>query len=1066
MGPFHILLRIGEAHSNASEQALVGEPFFDNVLKRFEIVTGPTTKIQYPTVNELGGLGVGFDEVISTDYSLKIKFSMQAGNGSLSIPAYGAYNVTSTGVYFGVTSNKKWMGFCANGVQVAQVWKDLFHLKKDLRVDGNANIYGNVTADDFILSSVNKVFQLTGGGSLVDTFVYDTRDDSDGGAWRESTNYSSWANEAASSTRSARKKFPARAIIVATANWLSIYDGDDVTLPLWMRFTIGSGKHIVNTIQGVDAYNGSIYVATSGGVYQVDFIRDVTLLAKTTGRYQSSTPIASRNLSVNNFIKLAQYGSQYWLPSDNVKAVSVNYSMDLKPNRVTGLPEPCIDMVFAAGCARMLSNRVILDTAPTATDVYPSLHTSRNGDVVSYNYTQNRLEMVRAHQSTPSIDLTRLSKYPIWSALGNQYFGFAFDTASTRKTFISSAEKGVYALGYIGVQGATSAPVLAYLAEDRTQPSKGMFSLLSTTWMSPWCVGKTIGSWLCNSITANRVPVANALTQIGAVTEAYEGNSELAYYTFDDSNYVKIPYAANKIDIPDGDWSFIWHMQLPATTERQVIFDIASGDYGDNFMRFEIEATTSKGVFKYNCDPYTIEIKTQGAIDFGDWGVCILSRNGWWITLQINGVVVFSVNLQSPAYDVADNANLALANTGASLFIGRAANAPTNYFQGKMSMFRFSHSAPNYEQSLRITEWELDLMRNTEAKHLLGGSIADVKDVDGDPFTSSVLLSSDNGVFKYSRFNQDFHYTTNNSSLYNNAVIKSSLRGNNMCVLSSDRVWVLMPEIRLRESLNNPAQQLGKLEFQSEIGGTYEEIASGTATITRTQVAVIVVDDPGPIDVVVVVDPDDSGDSPTPDTLPPPTNSITLFSGDTNTGTSITYEAPYIPYISRFRQASETNWNDLAGSITVVGEWTVFEHAEYRGRSARLTTGVYPKAALQARGLWKNISSIRRESNPIVAPTGVTTPTTIPNITIGNLSGILGGTINIAGLGTPALVNSFIQPGTDERLNLNFEYDDQNGIVNVVLEHPASTPAVATTIVQPSTTAGGSSRLNRLSQLV
>ena len=62
-------------------------------------------------------------------------------------------------------------------------------------------------------------------------FVYDTRKDSDGGAWRKRTQHTSWYNEGASADRGARKEFPAVAIIVVSPDVVTIYDGDDPNLP-------------------------------------------------------------------------------------------------------------------------------------------------------------------------------------------------------------------------------------------------------------------------------------------------------------------------------------------------------------------------------------------------------------------------------------------------------------------------------------------------------------------------------------------------------------------------------------------------------------------------------------------------------------------------------------------------------------------------------------------------------------------------------------------------------------------------------------------------------------------
>ena len=67
--------------------------------------------------------------------------------------------------------------------------------------------------------------------TAVDVFVYDTRKDSDGGAWRKRTQNTSWYNEALNTaTRGARKEFPSVAVIVVKST-LTIYDGDDPDMP-------------------------------------------------------------------------------------------------------------------------------------------------------------------------------------------------------------------------------------------------------------------------------------------------------------------------------------------------------------------------------------------------------------------------------------------------------------------------------------------------------------------------------------------------------------------------------------------------------------------------------------------------------------------------------------------------------------------------------------------------------------------------------------------------------------------------------------------------------------------
>ena len=124
--------------------------------------------------------------------------------------------------------------------------------------------------------------------TATDIFVYDTRKDSDGGAWRKRTKNASWYNETlGTAIRGNRKEFPAVAIIVITNDTtgaLTIYDGDDPNMPMWMRFDEGAGH---NLWQGSDrssvtALNGIIVVGQT-----------------TTVSLPAGSPASSETLRVN-----------------------------------------------------------------------------------------------------------------------------------------------------------------------------------------------------------------------------------------------------------------------------------------------------------------------------------------------------------------------------------------------------------------------------------------------------------------------------------------------------------------------------------------------------------------------------------------------------------------------------------------------------------------------------------------------------------------------------------------------------------------------------------------------
>ena len=109
-------------------------------------------------------------------------------------------------------------------------------------------------------------------------FIYDTSKDSDGGAWRKRTQDASWYNEGPSQYRGARKEFPAVAVLVAEERKLTIYDGDDPNLPMWMVFIssgygqsashviqVGSGSPGGLIIKDIHMLNGQLVVAQNQG---------------------------------------------------------------------------------------------------------------------------------------------------------------------------------------------------------------------------------------------------------------------------------------------------------------------------------------------------------------------------------------------------------------------------------------------------------------------------------------------------------------------------------------------------------------------------------------------------------------------------------------------------------------------------------------------------------------------------------------------------------------------------------------------------------------------------------
>jgi hypothetical protein len=198
-----------------------------------------------------------------------------------------------------------------------------------------------------------------------DVFVYDTRKDSDGGAWRKRTQHTSWYNETLNtSTRGSRKEFPAVAVIVMEAYKLTIYDGDDPALPMWMVFeNAGSLSWASNSTvlyNSVMAVNGIVVPVSVAGSVIYDFGKDDTRLVG----------VNAYELSSNKAL-VARNGATSWVSGGNGLAIvnsQINdVAMTVLPNApidsATGLPVPTIAVATNGGVSVIKDDGTVVDIA-------------------------------------------------------------------------------------------------------------------------------------------------------------------------------------------------------------------------------------------------------------------------------------------------------------------------------------------------------------------------------------------------------------------------------------------------------------------------------------------------------------------------------------------------------------------------------------------------------------------------------------------------------------------------------------------------------------------------------
>lgn len=235
---------------------------------------------------------------------------------------------------------------------------------------------GSVAYQDLTAIAQEKAITAT------DVFVYDTSKDSDGGAWRNRTQGTSWYNEAFDSNRGSSKKFPAVAVITVSDTEMFIYDADDPSMPVWMRFGIGGSNASQtmlnrgdNGVNAVTALNGAIYLGcdldnnASGGARVIDFIKDTCVSYSSGSSYHTSGTFNGNIRNRNSTLGFDRVGlGVIVLSKVNDIAVTVLPNAPIDPD--TGLPVPTIAVATDGGVSVIKDDGSVVDLTVTNASQY------------------------------------------------------------------------------------------------------------------------------------------------------------------------------------------------------------------------------------------------------------------------------------------------------------------------------------------------------------------------------------------------------------------------------------------------------------------------------------------------------------------------------------------------------------------------------------------------------------------------------------------------------------------------------------------------------------------------
>ena len=217
-----------------------------------------------------------------------------------------------------------------------------------------------------------------------DVFIYDTSKDSDGGAWRKRTQHTSWYNETLNTaTRGARKEFPAVAVIVLETLKMTIYDGDDPDMPMWMVFnadaSTGGGVTAaasaitttkalfhVSTLNSTAGLNGQLIIGTGNWhLFNFNFVTDEISFHAQYGSFGAGQAVYSNLLNGRNSAGIFARRTSVGILPNSVNDIAITVQPGAPIDPISGLPVPTIAAATSGGISLINNDGVVVNYTNT-----------------------------------------------------------------------------------------------------------------------------------------------------------------------------------------------------------------------------------------------------------------------------------------------------------------------------------------------------------------------------------------------------------------------------------------------------------------------------------------------------------------------------------------------------------------------------------------------------------------------------------------------------------------------------------------------------------------------------
>jgi hypothetical protein len=569
---------------------------------------------------------------------------------------------------------------------------------------------------------------IASASDVVATCIYDTRLDSDGGAWTRRCCHTSWWAEILNTpTRGSKRDFPVLAGIVAQKYILTIYDFlelDGSGKPkVFMKFQPVGWKWGTLT-RSVYARNGLIICSVEGGVEIIDFANDIWSVISTTGRY-SRGRIGDRNTASGGHLGLIAASAVVSTDCRHAHALVLPGA----PLSIAGLPIPTIAVATGAGVSIIHPNGKVANITPN-----PAI----------------RVEILPSSRLAVSLGAStvmRVGGIPYADVASGAWATMTY-TPTSIPALPGPYDRNAtaFAGGYIAIGNQSGG--LSYLAEDTGNPANGMVAYTTTSYATGWLPGDIRGAWICDgtagSITGtvpDRSYKSNGLTINGTLTgtAVATGADLVALSGFSGSNYVS---QAHSSDLDFGTGNVAIRFWLSNGNSGGDFFDRYSGSGG----RIRAYISGGKLIFHLHDGATGIylasTINVASATTAGLWRAITLVRRNGVMELWIDDVI-----------DARDNAvGLgSISNGSAGIAIGSQYNGSNPAIGASIALLRISAYAPSPAQIRKMYADEMILFQAASAPFIAGSSSA-VSALSYDDSRNLLAVGTGDGTTLYSGF--------------------------------------------------------------------------------------------------------------------------------------------------------------------------------------------------------------------------------------------------------------------------------------------------------------------------